>query len=331
MTDSELDLLVVGAGLDGLQRCRRALAAGQHALLVERLPQPGGAVRTLRSEGHVCELGPFALPAAECAARLCGLQRPPTALAPLPAAATGWLWDGRTLHPTPVDGAPRTFAGGNEDLVTAFRRELGPALWLGRAVTALRPDAAGGWTADLGGEAPRTLRARTVALDLPLAATAGLLAPFEPALGEVATRLRTAPRGLVFLGMRQDERADAALRGYGVLAATDLPADAEPARELLFCTNVFERRARPGTALVRVELAGDRVDAADPDALAGLAECELRRITGYDGAIAFRRAHGRPEPVRDGAWTECRVRVQALAERLGIDRCSAASSDPEGG
>ena len=139
MTGPAHDRIVVGAGLAGLRRGLTALRAGERVMVVERQPAPGGPVRTLRSEGFSCELGPFAFDRTEYNAICADLRQPPPPIELGPSARSGQLYDGVVLRPTPVEGSPRSGRTGAADLVTACRRELGGALRLGRAVTALRP------------------------------------------------------------------------------------------------------------------------------------------------------------------------------------------------
>lgn len=305
------DLLLVGAGLDGLQAAARALRAGHRARLVDRSPTPGGSVRTQRSEGFVCELGPFALARAEWDALAADLRSPPPAVGLLPAARDGRVWSGTGLVPTRVEGDPTSGASGLEDLVHAFRRELQLAdpqcLWLGRAITALEPTANGfGLTA--GGESPTRLAARAVELHLPADEAARLCAPFDPALGDVVGRLQRTAVAHVFLGYFAGAATEAALRDYGLLVED---GGGSGAREAIFCTNAFPRRAQPGKELVRVELEGPRAAGADEDAVAAAREL-LAAATGLAIDPVFVRVHRRTELVHDGALTECRVRLHAI-------------------
>lgn len=311
-----LDQLVIGAGPTGLQRALAARRENRSVLLLEREPVPGGPLRTLRIEGFTCELGSFALPASEYDALAAGLPHPPPAAALQPEARQGQVWDGQRLRPAPVHGEPRAGRTGLEDLVTAHRRELGPALRSGRAVTTLRPVAAG-WTAELGGEVPAHETARAVDICTSLPSAARLLARLDPALGAAAGRLQREGAAHVFLGTWQDPATAAALPGYGILA--DPPAGV--LREAIFCSNAFARRAPPGKCLVRIEVtaAGARLD---DDALAAAAERELRRLTGLPGPILFRRVHRFAQTVRDGAWTECGVRLRELVRTVpGVHWC----------
>lgn len=311
----DFDLLIVGAGLSGLAARARAERAGRRALLVDKAPTPGGSVRTLRSEGFVCELGPFALPREEWNAHAALLRTPPPCEALREAARTGFIWDGRDLHPTTVDGDPVSGRTGLEDLVSAYRRDgdlaTTTALRLGRAVTTLEPGPEG-FVATLGGEVETHVRAREVALHLPLHEVGRLCARFDPALPDVVARLRRAPVATCFLGWFEGEATARALRGYGLLVED---GGASGVREAIVCTNAFARRAQPGKVLVRVELEGTAT-AGDDAAVATAARSLLRVATGLDVDPMFVRVHRSQEPIPDGAWAEARVRLQAIARRF---------------
>ncbi len=314
MTDV-LDIAVVGAGLRGLHAARQAQLAGRTVQAFDAATEPGGAARTLRSEGFVCELGDFALAAPDWAEHARALTRPPAAQSLRPTACTGAVWNGSHLVPTAVDGQPCSGVTGLSDLAVAYRRELGAVLQLGRGITAVAP-LDGGFAVTLGGEVPRTLQARSVVLCSRLDAAAGLVGGLDPALAATAGRLRRVPHAFAFLGTWQDAAAEQALRGFGV--RVEAPG---PVRELLFCTNAFARRAVAGKALVRVELAGDALAAAplatDDDAVAALAEADLRAITGWTGTLLFRRVHRGDALIADGAHTEATARLRDLCRRVG--------------
>ena len=309
MPDSPFDLLILGAGLRGLTAGLAARRAGARVLVVESAPNPGGTVRTQRSEGFACEQGPIALSADELAPILSVLGTPP----PLASVQTrvGALWDGQRLEPAEVDGEPQSGRGGMEDLVTALRRELGPDLRLGRGATAVEvgPEL---WTVHLGGEVPATLQAKAIHLCTPLAESARLLAGFDPALPDLVPRLGTTQHAFVFLGTWQDAAFAQSCPGYGIACADP----ASPVTEILFCSNVFPGRAVAGKALVRLELAGAAATEPDPDTLAAAAEAELRRITGWTGRVLFRRVHRFAAPRLDAVHAECRVRLSELTRRV---------------
>jgi len=309
MTEPILDLLVVGAGLRGLTvalASRRNDPAG-HVTVVERDAQPGGSIRTLRSNGFGCELGPFAFAREEVEPVLALLEKPPALVATLPTAHHGWTFTGTALQPVAVDPTPWSFATGTEELPQACRRALGPVLRLGRAAKLLRPSE-DGWEVELDGEVPATLRTRAVILAVPMAAATALLAPFDPALAAAATRLRTEPRAFAFFGGHQGDSPE--LSGYGIVPAAGLDS---PLVEAIFCTQVFANRALPGRMLVRCEVAGALV--GDDAAVLATAEQELRRWTGCRGRWPFTKLRRFDFEVTDGAWVECKARLQGLAAR----------------
>ncbi|MFM1873280.1 MAG: hypothetical protein RL398_2702 [Planctomycetota bacterium] len=312
-SEPPLHLAVVGAGRRGLLTAlaaRKSFAAHEFALL-DAAPQPGGDDLTRRSNGFGCELGAIGLWPDELAAFAEHLAPLPPRLALDPAAANGALWDGERLHPCPVDPAPATFRGGLEDLWQAARRALGPALRLGRKVTtAARTQ--DGWELHLGGEVPTVVAARELTLALPVDAAVELLAPYDPALGEVAARLRRRTQALVYLGDRSE--AGAAVPGYGIAAHPDLP---DPLREVVHCSRAFAPRAMAGRCLLRCELVLDEAEPSD-ERLVGLAR---ERLAAWLGSplpdFGFTLVHRRAELVRDGAYAECKLRLQALPDRVG--------------
>lgn len=309
MTDELLDLLVVGAGLRGLRRALAARQAGTRLLaVVERQAWPGGAIRTLRSNGFACELGPFAFARTEVDDVLALLPQPPAMVAGGRDADHGWEFTGTGLHRTAVDPAPWSFATGTEELPQACRRVLGSDLRLGRAAHMLRPTA-DGFAIELDGEVAATLRTRAVTLALPVDAAAALTSGLDLALASAAARLRTEPRAFVFLGGHQSDFPE--LTGYGFVPAEGLES---PLTEAIVCTNVFPNRALPGRVLVRCEVAGPAL-AGDDGAVLAAAERELRRWTGCRGAFGFTKLHRFAVEVVDGAWVECRSRLQGIAAR----------------
>lgn len=55
---TEYDAVILGAGVSGLARARRLHDAGKRVLVVDKAAQIGGAVRSRRREGFLCEEGP---------------------------------------------------------------------------------------------------------------------------------------------------------------------------------------------------------------------------------------------------------------------------------
>jgi protoporphyrinogen oxidase len=306
----QYDRVVVGAGLTGLQAALAAqrAAPGAPLLVVDAAPQPGGGVATQRSNGFVCELGPFAFTRDELVPLLELLVAPPPLLPAQPAAAFGAVFRAGALERIPVDPEPVACRTGNEELVQACRRQLGAALRLGRAVTAVTPRAAG-WTLELGGEVPATAHAAQLLLAVPVAVAAQLLAGLEPALASAAASLQTEPAAFVFLGGLTADHGE--VSGYGVL-----PAEGEPSAvaEAIFCTEAFAQRALPGRCLVRCELTGPAA-VGDDSALVATATAELVRWTGVSGPWPFTKVHRFTRPVVDAAHAECRARLLGLAAR----------------
>jgi protoporphyrinogen oxidase len=309
--DAPFDLAVLGAGLRGLHaalRERRARPDARIAVL-DAAPQPGGSVRTQRTNGFVCELGPFAFGADELRPHLELLAHAPPPVAALASAANGWLWTGGERRAIPVDAPPLTFRSGNEELVQAYRRELGDALRLGRSVVAIDRDAPGtadgAFTVGLGGEVPAVVRARELAVALPAPAAATLLGRFDPALAAAAARVTAAPMAMAFFGGSASEAAE--LTGYGIV-----PATPGTVREAIFCSQVFAGRALPGRFLARVELAASGDVAADLAA----AERELRIWTGTRAEFGLRKLHPFAAVSPDGASVEVDARLRELGDRV---------------
>lgn len=304
----EFDVVVVGAGWRGLTAALRTQRERPAArlLVVDAAASPGGTVRTQRTNGFLCELGPFAFRDAELAAITSLLREPPVPIDCLPGARSGWLFTGQVLEPIPVDPLPRSFRSGNEEVAQACRRELGRALRVGRAVTTI--DRADSYLLTLGGEVPAHLSAPELILALPDQAAGRLLGRFDPALAQVAERVTTTSAAMAFFGGSQQEAPT--LRGYGIVPAEQV---ATPVREVIFCSEVFPGRALPGRFLVRVECADP---APDDDAALAAAERELRLWTGTTAAFGLRKLHRFPHEVADGALAECRARLRALEHRV---------------
>lgn len=304
-----VDLLVIGAGLRGMNTAlsRRRHQPDARVLVVDRKPWPGDDVQSQRSNGFVCELGPFAFADTELAPHLELLARPPRVVAARPR--TGWLFDGHERIEAAVEPPPCSFPTGCEELVQAYRRELDGSLRLGREVVRIEPDESGAIACELGGEVPQRVVARQVSVAIAPAAAAPLLAAFDPRLAEVAGDVRRQRRAFVFLGGLASETTG--LTGYGVLPTEGLDT---PLAEAIFCSEVFERRALDGRSLVRVELTA--APDLDDTALVALATAELRRCTGTNATFPFAKVHRFDVRDADGAAVECRVRLEDLAARL---------------
>ena len=308
--DERFDEVVVGAGCRGLAAALRARRERPAAslLLVEAEPRPGGDVQTQRSNGFVCELGPFAFHRDEVEPLLALLPQPPKVVDLLPAAWRGSLFDGTGLREVAVEPRPISFASGNEELVQACRRELGANVRLGRKVAAVRP-AGTEWDVELGGEAPTHVACGRLTLAVPTAAAAVLLGGLDRALPACAERLLTEQRAFVFLGGNETDAPE--LRGYGIVPTEGLSS---VLAEAIFCTQAFAARALPGRFLVRCELVGEALAADDGAALAAAA-AELRRWTGTNARFGFTKLHRFAADAEDGARVECCVRLQGLAQR----------------
>jgi protoporphyrinogen oxidase len=306
-----VDVLVIGAGMSGLAAALRLLRdqPAKRLAVIDSAPQPGGNTRTQRSNGFLCELGPFAFARAEIEPMLELLRHPPAVVEPLPSASHGHVFLGDRLESTAVDPVPVSFRTGAEELVQACRRELGTLLRLGRAATRIEPSGEG-FVVTLGGEAPTPVAARRLVLAVPVAAACGLFARFDPALADTAGRVQIEPRGFAFFGGSAHEAAE--LRGYGIVPADHLDT---PLAEVIFCTEVFPGRALPGRFLVRCELVGASL-ARDDTAALTTAEAELRRWTGLEAHLGFTKLHRFATEAQDGAFVECRARLQGLSARL---------------
>jgi protoporphyrinogen oxidase len=308
---SSFDTIVIGAGLRGMQAFLRLRAQQPDArmLLVEALPWPGDDVRSQRSNGFTCELGPFAFTRDELEGTLALLPQPPRILASLETAKTGWLFDGQQLRPLRVEPEPCSFATGCEDIVQSYRREIGQGLRLGRAVTAVKPAADGGFVVTLGGEVPTELHTQQLLLATSATNAARMLGNFEPELPHFAEQAQFEPRAFVWFGGLSKDAPE--LHGYGVLPHKDL---ASPLAELIFCTDVFANRAMPDRVLVRAETALAELPDDDGE-LIRIAEEELRRWTQCKARFGFTKVHRFATVLKDGCYAECRARVAEIAQR----------------
>lgn len=306
----EFDVVVAGGGWRGLAAALRVRRAQPEArlLVVEAAAQPGGSVRTQRTNGFLCELGPFAFTEAEIAGLAGLLERPPAPIPCLPGARNGWLFTGLGLEPLAVDPLPWSYRTGCEDLIQACRRELGGALRLGRPVTTI--DRAEQFLVTLGGEVPGELLARELVVALPEPAAGRALGRFDPALAAVADRMtQTAGARVFFAGQQGDAPA---ATGYGIVPDATVGS---ALRELIFCSEVFPGRALAGRFLWRAELGALPPTATDEDCLR-LAETEVRRWTNCAASLGLHKVHHFAEPTHDGALVECRIRLRDLPQRV---------------
>jgi len=305
------DVVVVGGGLRGLRAAQVAVTARPDAqvLCVEAAPQPGGDVQSLRSNGFVCELGPFAFSREEVEHLLAPLASPPRVAAAREGARAGWLFDGEARRPLSVDPEPLSFPTGCEDVVQAYRRQLGGVLRLGRRVVEVAPRDDGAFDVRLGGQVADELIAAEVAFATDCADAARVLAKFEPELPLVAERIGERERAFVWFGGIAAEAPE--LTGYGVLPGPQLSSTVA---EMIFCTEVFEKRAMPGRVLVRAEVAD--VAPCDDEQLTRQVEAELRRWTGTRAPFGFTKVHRFTARAPDGDAAECRARVEEIARRV---------------
>lgn len=304
------DVLVIGGGLRGMRAalCAKAARPEADVLCVEAAATPGDDVQSQRSNGFVCELGPFAFTREEVEGWLEPLRARPRVL---PAATTtGWLFDGQGRRELRVEPEPLSFATGCEEVVQSYRRQLGDALRLGRRVLAVRPREDGAFTAELGGEVRAEVVADEVVLATSAPAASAVLDPFEPELAQVAARTTQERRAYVWLGCVTKQAPE--LTGYGVVPHPSLTT---PCAEMIFCSRVFPNRAMPERTLVRVELAAGDLAPEDP-ALEALAEQELRRWTETAAPFGFRKTHRFSTLTPDGDATECHTRVAEIVTRF---------------
>ena len=306
---SAVRTLVIGGGLRGLRTALTHLpcAGGGTVRCIEAQPWPGDDVRSQRSNGFVCELGPFAFPPESLRRLVAPLSRPPKVVTA--QVRDGSVFDGERHTATTLDVLPCSFATGCEEVVQAYRRELGDVLMLGRAVTRIEPQR-DGFTVVLGGEVETRMTAAQVVLAISPIAAAGVLGHFDPelvTLHELAERDRRA--FVWFGGLRQDAPE---LTGYGVLAADGLET---ATRELIYCDRVFANRALDGRCLVRAELTLDATDGDDRE-LAARAAADLRRFTGTRARFGFVKVHRFETFAHGGVFAECHARIADLAARL---------------
>ena len=309
---STFDVIVIGAGLRGLHHTLRTHAkdATKRILLVEAQPWPGDDVRTQRSNGFSCELGPFAFNREELKLLLEPLQQPPRIIGSNQQAKTGWLFDGDTLRPLRVEPEPCSLPTGCEDVVQSYRRELGTLVRLGRAVTNIRPDQGEGFVLTLGGEVPTDLHANHVVLATSPTTSARMLGGFEPELPHIAQLEKLDQRAFVWLGGLSKDAPE--LHGYGVLPHPELES---PLAEAIYCTEVFPNRAMPDRLLVRLEIAMDALPDGDAE-ITKVAVSELRRFTTTAAKFGFTKVHRFNATVPDGCSAECQARVHELTARV---------------
>jgi len=309
---TRFDVIVVGGGLRGMRTALRTVAERPDAqvLCVEADAAPGHDVRSQRSNGFVCELGPFAFTREEIDGWLEPLVAPPRVVTASESGRTGWLFDGTERKPLRVEPEPCSFPTGCEDLVQSYRRQIGERLRLRRRVTAIAPRDDGGFDVQLDGEVPTTLVTSQVVLAIDPVEACRVLEAFEPEISQVAARTTTEPRAFVWLGGIEWQAPE--LTGYGMLPHPSLDT---PLAELIFCTQVFPNRAMRDRVLVRAEPSLAELPDDDQE-LVGLVEAELRRWTGTEASLGFHKVHRFATTAPDGDAAECRTRVVELASRV---------------
>jgi len=309
---STLDLIVVGGGLDALAAALRARSADADAriLIVDRQPWLGHDVRSQRSNGFTCELGPIAFTDDELATHRSLLKRPPREIRSNQGAKTGWLFDGERLQGLTVQPEPISFATGCEDLIQAYRRELDGCARLGRAVTDLRQAPGDGFRVTLGGEVPTELETQQIILATSSIHAARILGSFDPELPAIAEQETRTDRAYVWLGGLEKDVRD--LQGYGVLPHPQLETQMA---ELIYCSNVFPNRTMPGRFLLRSEITLEDPN-RDDQQLRQEVETEVRRWTKTEASFGFYKVHRFSTPTPDGIRTECRIRVQEITSEI---------------
>jgi protoporphyrinogen oxidase len=309
---TKFDVIVVGAGLRGLHYALRTRADRPSAkmLVVEAQPWPGGDIRTQRSNGFSCELGPFAFTRAELEPLLKLLPKPPRIMVSNEAAKTGWLFDGTNRRALRVEPEPCSFPTGCEDIVQAHRRELDSNLRLGRAVTQVQPNEGGGFIVTLGGEVPTDLQTTELVLATSATSSARMLGGLEPELPHIAEQEQREQRAFVWLGCLSKDAPE--LHGYGVLPHKQVDS---PMTEAIYCTQVFGNRAMADRCLVRAEVTMPELPEDDVEVVR-IAEAELRQWTLTKAPFGFTKVHRFTTPVHDGCLVECRTRVDEIAKRV---------------
>ena len=309
---ANFDVIVVGAGLRGLHHALRTRTDSPTAqvLVVEAQPWPGDDVRTQRSNGFTCELGAFAFTREELLPLLQLLSKPPRILASNEGAKTGWLFDGEQRRALRVEPEPCSFPTGCEDIVQAYRRELGSSLRLGRAVTQIQPKDGGGFVVTLGGEVPTELQTNELVLATSATSSARMLGGLEPELPHIAEQQQREQRAFVWFGGLNKDAPE--LHGYGVLPHQQIDS---PMTEAIFCTQVFANRAMADRCLVRTEITMAELPEDDAE-ITRIAEVELRRWTLTKAPFGFTKVHRFSTPVHDGCQVECLTRVNEIAKRV---------------
>lgn len=98
------DAIIIGGGLTGLTIADRLRRKGKRVLVLEKLPQPGGVIRSERRDGFLCEAGPnsLLLKAAEAEAYLDELGLADQLIPANPDARKRFLVRDSTVLPLPT-------------------------------------------------------------------------------------------------------------------------------------------------------------------------------------------------------------------------------------
>lgn len=215
-----------------------------------------------------------------------------------------------------------SFDGGMATAIDALRVRLAGGLRTGCRVTALER-ANGDWTLRLDGRS--ALTARAVVLALPASRAAGLVEPLDPELAAGLARVRFAGLAVVALAYRRSELPP--LDGYGYLTARGEGLDT---LGVLWESSVFEGRARPDTALLRVMLGGTRnpeVAERSEAALVATARAELDRVMGIAAAPMRTWVRRWPRAIAQyemGHLPRLRELRRRIAEHPGLALCGSS-------
>lgn len=182
-----------------------------------------------------------------------------------------------------------TFGGGMETLVQRMRERVGSRLTLGREAVAIsrRDD---GWNVVLGGEVPTEIHTRELVLAIPSRRAAQLVGAVDPELSDALARIPFASVANIYLGFAEKDAREV-MRGFGFLLDR---RENSPMLGAIYCSAVFPQSAPSGKFLVRVMAGGVLHPEAverDEDDLASEAEAMIRRYTGLDGRLLFKRVY----------------------------------------
>jgi protoporphyrinogen/coproporphyrinogen III oxidase len=208
---------------------------------------------------------------------------------------------GKSLHGTgkTVGSGARygmfvTMRDGMSSLVDAVVARLAPGtVRCGSPVQRLTHREGGGWSLEVGGDAPGRIEADAVVVAISTGAAARLLGPVDPTLGERLGRINTTGSIVVSLAYRRDQVAHP-LDGFGFVV---------PLRERLpilsgsFASVKFPDRSPEGTVLIRVFVGGssrpEMIELGE-DELIRVAETELGKLLGITGTPIARHVHRWP-------------------------------------